>query len=368
MLSRVSIQSKLLVMLLLTSILSAAVVGVHRISVGPQLTARLGVRPVDRDPTVADSAVADSMSPISRTPWWSIRADRRPRRPSRRSRRASTSSERTIDPVQQQSIVDYYNEAVRQGRGRADRQGRRRRRTAADVERAAIPAGPLHRTVRRLERGDQDRRRPRRQRVVGGQCAVQRLLPRDRHAVRVRGRPAARHPGQRRLLRLQGRGPRYQHSQRPLQAARLTDAYMKALDSNDGRLRRRHRLRRLPARRRAHRLVGVPGRPGQAASDGVLALQFPISKINRLMTMDRRWEESGMGKTGETFIVGPDDLMRSDSRLFLEDPEGVQTRRRRGGHTTRRRRRTRSGSTAPPWCSRSRPKRPSWPSRDSGAP
>ena len=57
---------------------------------------------------------------------------------------------------------------------------------------------------------------------------------------------------------------------------------------------------------------------------GVLALQFPISKINRLMTMDKRWEESGMGKTGETFIVGPDDLMRSDSRLFLEDPEAVQ--------------------------------------------
>jgi hypothetical protein len=54
---------------------------------------------------------------------------------------------------------------------------------------------------------------------------------------------------------------------------------------------------------------------------GVLALQFPISKINRLMTMDKRWEESGMGKTGETFIVGPDDLMRSDSRLFVEDPE-----------------------------------------------
>ena len=59
----------------------------------------------------------------------------------------------------------------------------------------------------------------------------------------------------------------------------------------------------------------------QGRVEGVLALQFPISKINRLMTMDKRWEESGMGKTGETFIVGPDDLMRSDSRLFLEDPE-----------------------------------------------
>jgi class 3 adenylate cyclase len=62
----------------------------------------------------------------------------------------------------------------------------------------------------------------------------------------------------------------------------------------------------------------------QGRVDGVLALQFPISKINKLMTMDGRWEESGMGATGETFIVGPDDLMRSDSRLFLEDPEAYK--------------------------------------------
>jgi class 3 adenylate cyclase len=55
--------------------------------------------------------------------------------------------------------------------------------------------------------------------------------------------------------------------------------------------------------------------------EGVLALQFPISTINRLMTADRQWEAAGMGKTGETFLVGPDDLMRSDSRLFLENPE-----------------------------------------------
>ncbi|ORB62098.1 adenylate/guanylate cyclase domain-containing protein [Mycolicibacterium tusciae] len=58
--------------------------------------------------------------------------------------------------------------------------------------------------------------------------------------------------------------------------------------------------------------------------DGVLALQFPISKVNRLMTMDRKWQESGMGKTGETFIVGDDDLMRSDSRLFIQDPEAYK--------------------------------------------
>lgn len=48
------------------------------------------------------------------------------------------------------------------------------------------------------------------------------------------------------------------------------------------------------------------------------------SVFDRLMTMDRKWQESGMGKTGETFIVGNDDLMRSDSRLFLEDPEAYK--------------------------------------------
>jgi class 3 adenylate cyclase len=58
--------------------------------------------------------------------------------------------------------------------------------------------------------------------------------------------------------------------------------------------------------------------------DGVLALQFPISKINRLITADQKWEQAGMGKTGETFLVGPDDLMRSDSRLFLEDPQAYK--------------------------------------------
>ncbi|MGD8173634.1 methyl-accepting chemotaxis protein [Vibrio sp. TRT 21S02] len=47
---------------------------------------------------------------------------------------------------------------------------------------------------------------------------------------------------------------------------------------------------------------------------GYAAMQFPIDKINGI-TM----QTQGMGKTGETYLVGPDKLMRSDSRL---DPEG----------------------------------------------
>jgi class 3 adenylate cyclase len=60
-------------------------------------------------------------------------------------------------------------------------------------------------------------------------------------------------------------------------------------------------------------------------SEGVLALQFPITKINRLMTFDKQWQQSGMGETGETVLAGPDDLMRSDSRLFLENPQQYKT-------------------------------------------
>ncbi|BBZ13968.1 adenylate/guanylate cyclase domain-containing protein [Mycobacterium branderi] len=66
-------------------------------------------------------------------------------------------------------------------------------------------------------------------------------------------------------------------------------------------------------------LVAPIGPPGKVA--GVLALPLPIAKVNRIMTADRRWEAAGMGRTAETYLAGPDNLMRSDSRLFLEDPQ-----------------------------------------------
>lgn len=64
--------------------------------------------------------------------------------------------------------------------------------------------------------------------------------------------------------------------------------------------------------------VPIDGPDGRV---GVLALEFPIVKVNQLMTVEQKWEAAGMGETGETILVGSDNLMRSDSRLFLEDPE-----------------------------------------------
>ncbi|CKR26475.1 adenylate/guanylate cyclase domain-containing protein [Mycobacterium tuberculosis] len=56
-------------------------------------------------------------------------------------------------------------------------------------------------------------------------------------------------------------------------------------------------------------------------TQGVLALPLPIDKINKIMTADRQWQAAGMGSGTETYLAGPDSLMRSDSRLFLQDPE-----------------------------------------------
>ena len=50
--------------------------------------------------------------------------------------------------------------------------------------------------------------------------------------------------------------------------------------------------------------------------------QMPIAQIDRVMTGDRDWSAEGLGETGETFLVGEDFKMRSNSRLILEDPAG----------------------------------------------
>lgn len=46
---------------------------------------------------------------------------------------------------------------------------------------------------------------------------------------------------------------------------------------------------------------------------GVLAFQMPIDRLNRVMQ-----QSAGLGETGETYLVGEDNLMRSDSRFSQE--------------------------------------------------
>jgi methyl-accepting chemotaxis protein len=55
---------------------------------------------------------------------------------------------------------------------------------------------------------------------------------------------------------------------------------------------------------------------------GVLIFQMPIDHINAIMTHNGKWQESGLGESGETYLVGQDGKMRSQSRLLLEDKAG----------------------------------------------
>ncbi|MFF7682540.1 adenylate/guanylate cyclase domain-containing protein [Microbacterium sp. NPDC007973] len=55
---------------------------------------------------------------------------------------------------------------------------------------------------------------------------------------------------------------------------------------------------------------------------GVMALQVPVQWINDVTTGYEQWQQQGFGATGETYLAGSDRLMRSTSRRLVEDPDG----------------------------------------------
>lgn len=54
---------------------------------------------------------------------------------------------------------------------------------------------------------------------------------------------------------------------------------------------------------------------------GVLAVQAPIDRINAIASFRSAWEASGLGRTGELLLVGPDELPRSVSRGLLQQKD-----------------------------------------------
>ena len=51
---------------------------------------------------------------------------------------------------------------------------------------------------------------------------------------------------------------------------------------------------------------------------GVLIFQFPIDKINDIMSFGGKYKEAGLGESGEAYIVGSDTTMKNNSR-FVKD-------------------------------------------------
>ena len=59
---------------------------------------------------------------------------------------------------------------------------------------------------------------------------------------------------------------------------------------------------------------------------GVLAIQLPNDEIDKVVSGDRGWERDGLGRSGDSGIVGSDYLLRSNARGFLQRREEASTR------------------------------------------
>ena len=60
---------------------------------------------------------------------------------------------------------------------------------------------------------------------------------------------------------------------------------------------------------------------GAQGSIGAVVVEIPVEALNELTTMGGDWRQAGLGETGEVYVVGRDMLLRSDSRVWLEDEE-----------------------------------------------
>jgi len=64
---------------------------------------------------------------------------------------------------------------------------------------------------------------------------------------------------------------------------------------------------------------------------GILIFQMPVDRLNEIMTYGQKWQEAGLGLSGETYLIAADKKMRSLGRLLVDDKKGyLETLKERG--------------------------------------
>jgi len=76
-----------------------------------------------------------------------------------------------------------------------------------------------------------------------------------------------------------------------------------------------------PSYDQAASFIASPIKNSNGAVDAILIFQMPIDGINKIMTNNNQWQQVGLGLSGETYLVGSDDKLRSESRFLIEDKE-----------------------------------------------
>jgi hypothetical protein len=64
---------------------------------------------------------------------------------------------------------------------------------------------------------------------------------------------------------------------------------------------------------------------------GVMIGQLSVEEISRTMNGERSWVQDGLGKTGNAFVVGQNMLLRSEHRSIIEDKDGFLVQLRTTG-------------------------------------
>jgi methyl-accepting chemotaxis protein len=67
----------------------------------------------------------------------------------------------------------------------------------------------------------------------------------------------------------------------------------------------------------------------------IMVLRLPIEPISKALSGNQQWQAEGLGKTGEVYLVGPDQTMRTDSRFLIEDRDAFLTTLRHSTLTSR---------------------------------
>jgi len=76
-----------------------------------------------------------------------------------------------------------------------------------------------------------------------------------------------------------------------------------------------------PSYDQAASFIASPIKNDKNITTAVLIFQMPIDGINKIMTNNNQWQQVGLGLSGETYLVGSDDKLRSESRFLIEDKE-----------------------------------------------
>ena len=373
LMSRVSIQSKLLVMLLADERAVGRGRGRHRLPVGAQFAASFGVRPADRDPAVAESRAADRDRGSEELAGGLLaRVDGHRRRieaftagfdqlappPSTRpnSSRSSTTTPsssprtRTSRPATTSTSTRCCRRRPRSGICRRTTPFRSATTTTtADWTRrssSTTPATAAPWSAANARYNDFFRE------------IVTRFDFEDALLLDTRGNVV--------YSAYKGVDLGTNILTGPYKGSELGDAYQKALDSNAvdyvgltdfGDYQ--------PADEPTAWFVSPVGPQGQRRRRAGAA----IPDLEDQQADDDRRSLAGLrhGRDRRDVHRRP---RRPDAIQFPAVPRGsrsLQARRHRSRHAAGRRARTRSGSTAPPWCSPWRPRPPSWRSRVSAA-